>query len=523
MNTHQLKFSLWLAVMIGIATIGVVLFATQSTQAAPTVSTLNVNTTIDAIDDNAGNGICHTVANQCSLRAAIMEANKFTTPVTINIPSGVYILSIPPITPTDGITNGDLNLTPPPSGIPVISIIGAGMNSTIIDGHHTDRVFSVSAGRPVIINNLTIRNGSVGLYQDGGGLINEGGVILNAVRVFSNSAVGGLGGGGIYNNNRMTINNSLIDGNITPLNYGGGILNAYGGSLRINDSTLRNNRAPNGTGGGIYDASGQSLNVIISNSTIYSNSAGYGGGLARDWNVGGPLRVYNSAITSNTATYGNGGAIDVGYFNGGNLHVVNSTISGNTANHDGGGIAIEKANSQVYLYNTTIVYNSAGSGFSDDYAGKGGGIASLAGAVFTSQYSIIAWNTDWIPNALLRPDTNFVPEDNQCYGTIYMLVSSADNIMSDYNLLRCQIDGSGVTLIDPLIGPLRNNGGSTWTHALLPGSPAIDVGGFCSDDDGNTLTIDQRGFARFTDGFCDIGAYEYEDNWIYLPLVVKNH
>ena len=123
--------------------------------------------------------------------------------MTINVPSGVYILSIPPITPTDGITNGDLNLLPPPSGVPTIIINGAGVNNTIIDGHHTDRVFDVSAGRLVIINNLTIRNGSVPQYQNGGGLANEGGVVLNSVRVYANSAVGGLGGGGIYNGDRI--------------------------------------------------------------------------------------------------------------------------------------------------------------------------------------------------------------------------------------------------------------------------------------------------------------------------------
>jgi len=70
---------------------------------------------------------------------------------------------------------------------------------------------------------------------------------------------------------------------------------------------------------------------------------------------------------------------------------------------------------------------------------------------------------------------------------------------------------------------LRDNGGSTWTHALLKNSPAIDQGLFCTDDQGYPLATDQRGFARFTDGACDIGAYEYPDNWLYLPSALKNH
>ena len=53
-----------------------------------------------------------------------------------------------------------------------------------------------------------------------------------------------------------------------------------------------------------------------------------------------------------------------------------------------------------------------------------------------------------------------------------------------------------IGLADPLLGPLHNNGGPTWTHALLPGSPAIDNGNSfgCLDNNIHLLTTDQRGF-----------------------------
>jgi len=79
---------------------------------------------------------------------------------------------------------------------------------------------------------------------------------------------------------------------------------------------------------------------------------------------------------------------------------------------------------------------------------------------------------------------------------------------------------SGTTLVDqggnligasPLLGPLADNGGPTQTHALLPGSPAIDAGpvplpAFPGDE------FDQRGagFARIVAGVVDIGAYEVQ-------------
>jgi len=91
----------------------------------------------------------------------------------------------------------------------------------------------------------------------------------------------------------------------------------------------------------------------------------------------------------------------------------------------------------------------------------------------------------------------------------------------DYNLIRningYTLTGSiahNVTGQDPKLGPLADNGGDTFTHALLDGSPAIDAG---SDTD--CPATDQRGKPRI--GICDIGAYEYVLQ-AYLPLVMRN-
>ena len=64
---------------------------------------------------------------------------------------------------------------------------------------------------------------------------------------------------------------------------------------------------------------------------------------------------------------------------------------------------------------------------------------------------------------------------------------------------------------DAGLGPLQNNGGPTETHALLPGSDAIDqIPTFdCVDAKGEPLTTDQRGFPR-DDGMCDVGAFEVQ-------------
>lgn len=89
-------------------------------------------------------------------------------------------------------------------------------------------------------------------------------------------------------------------------------------------------------------------------------------------------------------------------------------------------------------------------------------------------------------------------------------------MLINYDTGHCTIIGT-VTLNDPQLGPLADNGGPTQTHALPAGSPAIDAGnaGGCRDSLGALLTADQRGFARTVDGdadgtaICDIGAYEF--------------
>ncbi len=89
-----------------------------------------------------------------------------------------------------------------------------------------------------------------------------------------------------------------------------------------------------------------------------------------------------------------------------------------------------------------------------------------------------------------------------------LIIDGGHNIDSDGS---CGLDPANGSLpnTDPVLGPLQNNGGSTWTHALLGSSPAIDAG-----DDGQCPATDQRGAPRPVDGngdglaVCDIGSFE---------------
>src|SRR5262249_27748148 len=124
-----------------------------------------------------------------------------------------------------------------------------------------------------------------------------------------------------------------------------------------------------------------------------------------------------------------------------------------------------------------------------------GGVFNQSGATFTLQDTILAEN-----------DLRFIFDE--CSGA---LISTGNNLMRFFDDTKCTVTGSAPILAVAQIGPLQTNGGPTPTHALLPGSPAIDAGSSvgCRDNLGALLATDQRGFPRRVNGDpCDLGAFE---------------
>jgi Right handed beta helix region len=220
-------------------------------------------------------------------------------------------------------------------------------------------------------------------------------------------------------------------------------------------------------------------NVSIANSTISDNSGWRGGVFA----ASGDLSIVNSTISGNSATTGTGGGI---YGNGlDDLSIVNSTISGNSAKTGTGG-GIYNFNSPLRVTNSTITGNSAASGGGIYNDGSGGA-------------SVVE-----ISNTILNAGAS----GENIFNNGGTVTSLGYNLSSD--------DGGGYLTgpgdqinTDPLLGLLQNNGGPTFTHALLPGSPAIDAG------DPNFTPpplYDQRGcpFDRVFNGRIDIGSFEVQ-------------
>jgi hypothetical protein len=323
-------------------------------------------------------------------------------------------------------------------------------------------VISILAG--VYVENVTI---SQDLILQGAGAdqtIVDGN---NTDRVFiinndSHVAISDLsvtnGNGGIHvlgPGTALTLTNSIVSDN-TSTNSGGGIL-IPAGTVTLNNCTVRDNRAPHG--GGIFVSSSVSNSLLeVNNSTISNNIAD---------NIGG----------------GNGGGI----FNFRRVILTNSTISGNSANGNGGGVFNDGSGAMLTVNYSTVSNNSAG--------GNGGGIFNQLFGTASLQNSIVASQSS----------------GNDCQND-GMLNSLGYNLDSDGS---CSLTApEDITNTNPLLDPLADNGGDTMTHALQPGSPAIDQ---IPDGVNNCImgaSVDQRGVIR-ANGLgaggiaCDIGAYEY--------------
>lgn len=281
----------------------------------------------------------------------------------------------------------------------------------------------------------------------------------------------------------VSLSNLSITNGRPGLKNGGGIVSQYA-EVILNNVSISNNIS-GVDGGGIYNFYTSAMTIV--NSTLMNNEAkgSIGGGAIRNM---GKLYVFESTITNNKATSvigGPGGGISTGQ-SGASLLVVNSTISANTASGGGGGIFSSNHSTVTVIKSSTITGNVA---------------AYVAGA-FSNNYDLD------IDNTLISGNlpTNCVESP----GTI---TSLGNNLDSDGT---CDLNApNDLKNVNPLIGPLQDNGGPTETHALLDGSPAIDAGGAnCTDASGQPLLADQRGEPRPVDGngdgqvACDIGAYE---------------
>jgi hypothetical protein len=265
-------------------------------------------------------------------------------------------------------------------------------------------------------------------------------------------------------------------------------------------------------------------NVFVSGVTIRNGLALDGGGAIVTG--AGSLTIGQSAVTGNTAMTSGGGLANFGLDT---LNVVQSTVSGNLAGGNGAG-GIENLIGTVHVSLSTISGNVS----TGNTSGAVGGLASLGGTVRLVN-TTVAENTGVQVSGLRVLDGTLTLKNTiVANGAPNCEASGAGTIVSaGHNLENgdtCSLDHTfwlgDLTDTDPLLGPLQNNGGTTPTHAPLPGSPAIDAGddavcpeAFGTDQRVQTQRID---FHRPGHNACDIGALEVGTlRWIRASLSVS--
>jgi CSLREA domain-containing protein len=265
----------------------------------PKPQTFIVDSTVDEEDVKHGDGLCETRKKECTLRAALQEANANVGYDTITIPAGTYGFSIPGIN-EDNAASGDLDITDS------VLIKGAGSKTTVIDGGGLDRIFHVINGKErlwVDITNLTIQNGLNGLnvqHADHFGLAHsivannhgygiwetDSDVLLYDCQIDSNSEttyVGGVGG----SQGKVTIKNTSITNNVGSV---GGI--STDGNLVLVNSTISGNKGTVSAGGIYVNNTSQILN-----STISDNIGISAGGIDNGGN--GKVILKNTIVSGN--------------------------------------------------------------------------------------------------------------------------------------------------------------------------------------------------------------------------------
>ena len=484
------------------------------------LATLTVNSELDNV--TAADGLV-------TLREAIIAANGDLATDLGDVGSGPDTIVFDPsldgtpivlsITGTEEDTaiDGDLDITTE------VTIQGRGESNTIIDGGGStgtmERVLHVAIGGNLMIDNLTVTGGTTtgflggaGVSIDegatatvtnstlsgnsadgvGGGLSNYGTANLTSSTLSGNSA--SLSGGGLYNYGTVTLNGSTLSGN-SAASLGGGLYN--NGTTTLNGSILSGNSGSGG--GGFYNAG----TATISDSTISGNSASNRGG--------GLYNNDKATITGSTISGNSSGSDGGGLLSAGTTTLTNSTLSGNSATGNGGGVFNEF--DALTIVNSTITGNISDS--DGDAAGTGGGLWTYNDpATFSTLLNtIVAGNL---------VGTGTAPSD---ISNKTVEAGSLNNLVGDPASAGGLIEGTGGNLvgngsgmllpINDILGVLT--GGPTETHALVPGSRAIDAGSNANATvdgtvGGTALMTDQRGgaFSRIVNSTVDIGSFEFE-------------
>lgn len=420
-----------------------------------------------------------------------------------------------------------------------LTIDGGSRDLITLSGGGTVTVLEVDRFVPLVtLRNLTIADGR-GVDKGGGvrGLYRASLTIENC-RFINNVAVSAVvnidnGGGAVYmHTGFLNVTNTIFQNNRSEKSSGGA-MNLLHSNIIITDSLFDGNQA--GYFGGAFYNDGmigddkrdgsEGWVRSIRNTFINNTAMGQGGAvfnnmyINRQRNILSTFdsnRFINNRVNNNFKNHAYGGALRV---ENGPVLIVNSLFSGNVAEREGGalwtGMAASATVANTTFYNNTALGMTSADGFGGGIKIASSGVFTLANVTIANNYAGYNGGALWgggsnvtLYNTIIANNGagNTWGENLSCNRTYR---NGGGNIQSVKPTPQDRSCVPGILHADPLLGPLSDNGGLTQTMALLPGSPAIDLGSDTCPD------TDQRGVLRHFDGNydglgrCDAGAYEY--------------
>lgn len=406
------------------------------------------------------------------------------------------------------------------------TIVGAGHNITIAraSGQPAFRLFDIDSGSNLILRGLTLSNGLAQGFGsgDGGGALGAGGAIFNQ---------------GILNVDQCTLTGNAAQGGssglVSSATGGGGVgADAASGSAKGGDPNggEQGRSGGFGGGGGAYDQGGPGGFGGGGGDGGTGGAGGFGGGAGGNTGSGSATGGFGAGDNGSTRFGGGGAGMGGAIFNdAGTVTMINATLYQNSATggnagdadaSDGGGLggAIFNYAGTLSLSFVTLSANSVAAG---SVSTSGSGITD-GGAIYSYGDSNCGFNdgnlcSDGFANLRM---VNSIAANS--LGSRYdVVIDNSDGTAASSgggNLIMNQSDFSGavVSSANPQLGTLSPYPLAPRTLPISASSPAYDVATSCKQADGTTtVTVDERGVTRPQSTTCDIGAYEYDGDYIF--------
>jgi len=362
-----------------------------------------------------------------------------------------------------------------------LDLLGPYDHELTIDAHGVSRAIHHYGTGELYIAYLSAAYGAASGPGESGGCIVSSGTLTLQHATLSHCAATNKGGGAYAPDVRVAY--TRIATNYAATRGGGLASNQY---LLVDHSDVLGNHTANyGVGGGLYSL----YKIVVNDSTISNNSANLGGGLET-------VSAYLTRTTISANTAGNTGG---GVFGASTVSVTDCTVDSNTTQGRGGGLA--SLSGDLEIVGSTI-------------SGNSGGVGGILGYGAVIRNSTVVRNANVLPFVLypvggvlahFATIISSIVANNSVAGTgpADVLVTDPGGLTAYTSLIRSANQPSVSLTMDPRLGPLADHGGGRRTHALLPGSPVIDLG-----SNPLNLQFDERGLPRVVNFKPDIGAYE---------------